>query len=184
MKSNTKSKLTGKILLMGILLAISLSAAGQADYKSTKGWGVSLNYYYEQEENSLSLNLLYRYKKSCFFAAYGLRKNPDDYYYDYYAEPEYYLGYRRYPSKKQNNFKFYYQTFLFYSTHHVSKPYNSNSYITLFFGPGIEYNFAKRFSAGINSNVGIGHDFNGKSPTGDLIPLIFTFCYRFNERKL
>lgn len=178
MRKNTKAKLTGRILLMGLFLAISLSAAGQVDFNVTKDWGVSGNYHYNMYDNSVSINLLYKYKKNCFLAGYGLRfTNAENYVKD--TEPEYFLGYMRYPLKNLKPVKLFYQVFLYYSANHALAPYISESYLTCNVGLGVDYNFSKKFSGKLSTNAGAGYEFNLNSVIYTIFPINISVAYLF-----
>ncbi len=183
MRTNYKTKLQSKILVVGLLLTISFSAVGQADFNSTKDQGVSLNYYTIQGSNSVFATYLYRTGKNCFFGGFGIRKDQEDDLDLGQPELEFFAGYRRYSGKNHKQVKFFYQSFLYYSFHRANIQTSTipSKFITLNIGLGVEYDFAKRFSASLSSDVGRGWDSAGDGIATTLFPAILSFTYKFNR---
>lgn len=127
---------------------------------------------------SVESDFFYRINKHSYFAGVGLgfhsRNNS--------MEPILKLGYRKYPGKNNQALKFFYQTFLYYSTRHIDyyiKP-ETERYLTANYGIGVNYESNTKFSAGVSSNVGWGWNFFKKSGIFTIFPAQITIGYSFH----
>lgn len=164
-----------KLFFLSCFIILYVPVISQENLNKSKDLGMELQSYAVNSFWELNVNLTYSQRQKTYFAGAGFSKH-----FNYnILEPVFILGYRKYPGKKSKPLKFYYQTFLYYSSAHNRDTHElSNRYITANFGVGFDYNFAKNFSVGLNTNVGWGPDFVKKSGSITLIPLQLSISYK------
>lgn len=178
MTTDKKFKIKAGILCLFITITLSMKLKGQEDFNNSKSWGVSADFYYNPNGNTYAINLLYKYKKSVFFAGYGRR------YTNYepavnISEPDYFLGFRRYPTKNVKPIKFFYQGILYYTSNQYKEPYISNKYLTCVGGLGIQYDFLKKLSCRLSSHAGAGYNFTYTEIVYTYFPVNISLTYLF-----